>query len=676
MINIQKSIMKRLSQIIIIKQKYFYLAISILITSILPVYAQEITKPILGANLVQNAGFEDGSDHWQIPANTAKVVGDFSRSGSKSLFYSNTNAKQYKLFKQTLKVTPGQRLHFSAWIKGEGVKAQKSSEGASLFIESTGSSGYLGGTHPRRLTGTFDWTQIQGEFYVFPGATNTSLGLYLRKGAKGKVWFDDVEVRVEQPAPFNSYLIYPNYRGTVLQGDTTKWKFQIQIHPQPDWKNSPVKVVNALTDSQGKVLLHTSNEVAPTKESAEIVLDVPPHLGVGNYTLQQTITDPNGEKVLQDSHAIHVVKKMPNVYIDAQGFTIANGKRFFPMGVFINADTDSDLDLQRIAEGGFNTVLSYYYGGKTDPQADMKPYMENAQKRGLKVIYSLKDMYPGKHGYGNEAFDVAAKHLEMMRDNPALLAWYTNDEMGREWMTKMTKMYNLVKQLDPNHPAYQVQNKMEELENNATIADVLGIDPYPVGSDDLSSTSVKTGVAQNAARAMKGLWIVPQLFDLSTYFPDQKSQFPSLNEMRNQAFQAIINGAKGLIWYSYYGMMYEKYPRDKSTFNMELFHRRWTDTSAMAKEMDAIIPVILQDNKVTLDVPQNADVQVAAWQNGNELLILLANPYYEEKDITFTLPHSWKIKEANQGQINSTIHDGKITFTLPSIGSGVFRLKR
>ena len=96
----------------------------------------------------------------------------------------------------------------------------------------------------------------------------------------------------------------------------------------------------------------------------------------------------------------------------------------------------------------------------------------------------------------------------------------------------------------------------------------------------------------------------------------------------------------------------------------------------MASEINGIVPVILKDNKVPLTLPLDAEVEVAAWQNGNQLLLLVANPFYEQKSITFELPSGWAIKDVDQGVIKSTFNDGKITLTLPAIGSGVFCLHK
>jgi len=145
--------------------------------------------------------------------------------------------------------------------------------------------------------------------------------------------------------------------------------------------------------------------------------------------------------------------------------------------------------------------------------------------------------------------------------------------------------------------------------------------------------------------------------------------------MRNQAYQALIGGAKGLIWYSYFDLPYKNYEEKYKTRqkDMAFFDSRWKDITSMTREMDRIIPTILNDKKISLELP-HANVKVSAWEEGNMLTLLMANPYYESNSITFELPEGWKIQEANQGEIKSTFTNGKATFTLPAIGSGVFYL--
>jgi len=649
-------------------QKYFYLAFSSLMVTALPAFAQTFTQPQLGPNLVKNAGFEEGTTGWNIPAGTAKTVSDVAHSGKSSLYYSNTDAARYKMFSQKLKVQPGQHLVFSVWVKGQNISGK---EGAGLYVQSYANGKYIGGGFPSTITGTYDWQQVKGEYSVPANATDTSVGLYLRKGITGTAWFDDVEVRVEKPEPFASFLKYPNYRGTIVQDDHRPWNYLVRINADPEWTHAPVKISTELTDSAGKVLLKKENAVASSATTATVTLDAPRNLPLGKYTLTQRITDPEGEVRLTSRHTICVVQKMPKVYIDAEGFTVVDGKRFFPLGVYLGPTSDEDL--ARISGGGFNTILAYGYGSGKDPEA----YMERAARHHLKVVYSVKDMYPNLRGASPDSLEKAAGYIKMMRDKPNLLGWYTNDELAASWLPQLQKMYDQVKELDPNHPAYQVLYQIGILEKYFDVTDVLGTDPYPVGSADLTKTSTNTRITISATHGAKGVWMVPQFMDWAVYHADRKQHPPTLDEMRNQSYQALINGATGLIFYSYYDMMYEKYPRGESTKNMELFKKRWADASSMAEEINKIIPIVLKgNNRVALDLPKNADVETGALRDGNQLLLMLANPYYETKSISFALPAGWAIKEATQGEIKSTFANGKATFTLPSVGSGVFRLVR
>lgn len=651
-----------------IAQKYFYITAATLLVGALPVTAQVNNNPATGVNLITNGGFENGSAPWKIPANTAEVVHGVAHTGNYSLYYSNQDRNQYKLFTQPLKLQPGDVIEMSAWVKGENLG---SGRGAGFFAESHGNSKFLGGAYPRTSKGTFDWTQIKANYTVPPAAQSTTFGLYFERTVTGQAWFDDVSVTIiAKPAAIESYLVAPHYRGMVKTDDYTPWKYALTIRPQSDWAAGDITIKNTLIDAQGKVLLHKEISVAVHAGDTGITITPPQNLAVGEYTLTQTITDSNGKVQLTQQSPIRVVAQMPKVYIDPEGFTVVNGQRFFPMGVYLGGTGDTDdANLQQIKEGGFNTVLTYSYGKGKGPEE----YLNRAQQHDLKVIYSIKDMYPGIGNYGDDALDIATQYVKELKDKPALLAWYTNDELHPEWLDKLEKTYKMVTRLDANHPAFQVLSEKGNIEKYYDVTDTLGLDPYPVGNPDLTITSTYTGFVKDAVRGARGIWMVPQIMDWAVYRKNQKPHPPTLDDMRNQAYQSIISGATGLIWYSYYDLRYKQYPREQN-LDMDLFAQRWKDVTAMAKEIDQITPAILANKKVLLDVPAKAEVEVGAWQQGDKLALLFANPYYDTKSITFALPQGWKMNDADQGQIKSTFANGKATFTLPSVGSGVFYL--
>jgi hypothetical protein len=471
---------------------------------------------------------------------------------------------------------------------------------------------------------------------------------------------------------------FPNYRGMVVRGDNTPWKIKLEAHWSSKWTGKVLSVKSTLTDAKGKVLLDESTEQKTSDNSLHLSLQPPTDLPLGDYSLKMEITEPNGKNQFVSSAVIRVVEKMPKVYVDTQGFTVVDGKRFFPMGVYLGAGSNDEDDLKRISEGGFNTILSYSYGNTQKP--GKTEYLNLAEKYHLKVVYSLKDLYPKKDGKNADAFNGAASIIKAVKDKPAMLAWYTNDERPRDWIPELKKMYEMVRELDDHqYPTLMIQNRHYDMQLQMPYTDILGFDPYPVGNSPqqkdgtLTISSSWTRSANRIAMGAKGVWMVPQMMDWAVYQKtlNEKNHQPTLDEMRNQSYQTIINGAKGLIFYSYFDLWSADSNRKPDE---AVFQKRWPDVVRMAKEINGIIPTILEDKKVLLDLPEKPEIEAAAWQQGNRLALLFANPYYETKSITFALPNGWKIKDAEQGEVKSTFADGKATFTLPSVGSGVFYL--
>ena len=644
-----------------------------------PTPAQETPAPRLGPNLVQNPGFENGVVGWSIPAGTATLNSALAHTGQNSLHYTNTDPKNYKFFRQKLAgVKPGQHLHFSVWAKGENLTAK----GATLYVQSLDvNNKYINGSYPPGIPGTHEWRQVKDEFIVPDNAASTWVLLYLHRNATGTAWFDDVDVRVEQPATVETFLRFPNYRGQVKQGDSTTWKTDLRFNSLPEWKDGNLQIESTLADAAGKALVSNTHSLALIEASTLLTLDPPANLPVGTYSWKQTVKGPDGHTISQQSHPIHVVTALPKVYIDSEGFTVVNGERFFPLGMYLgNEEQTSAEHFTRMTEGGFNTVLNYGYGYREkDPEA----YLERAAKHKLKVIYSTHNTMPGLYNgpepANGDSYSVAADYVRRMRDKEALLAWYINDERSPGWLPKLQKLHGLTTELDPNHPTFQVlaNSSASALEKYFKVTDVLGNDPYPVGREsDLTATSHHTRITVEAGHGGKGTWMVPQMMDWSVYRPELKQHSPSRDELRNQAYQAIINGAKGLIFYTYYDMMYEKFPRTEATKNPELFKQRWEQAAAMGREINALIPAILHGVKAPLTLPANARVEANALTYNGELLILLANPYYSAEKLTLSLPQGWKIAQAKQGHIESTVQGNQVTFQLPSVGSGVFRLMK
>ena len=651
-----------------------------------PAQANEPTVH-LGPNLLTNSGFENGISDWSTPEAGEELTDQVARSGKWSFTYHNTDPEKQDKFFQQLDVRPGQHLHLSLWVKGEELTVQDMtkdrypSPGVNIYVESYDAQGKPVNTFQwRRIPGTnlknFDWQQVQGEYLVPEKATHLAVGFSMRRGITGKVWIDDFSVQARKKIPVVSFLQFPNYRGLVEQGNTVPWKLSMRFDPFAEWEEKPIKIQTLLRNEKGIVVFDETREIPCTPRQQIFEIKPPVQLPLGRYQLTQIFTDPQGYRFNTSSHEVTVVEKMPHVYIDAQGFTVVNGKRFFPMGLFLNPAGDDEM--KDIAEGGFNTILSYYYGSNTDPES----YLDKAQQHGLKVLYSLKDMYPYMHKAEYKDFSTASGTVKKLRDKPALLSWYINDELGTPWLPQLQQMYGEVTRLDPQHPTLQLSDRPQLMERFYTVGDIHGTNPYPVNAPyeligpELTSTGIFTRLTNEATHGAKGVWLVPQIMDWAVYpagAAGHKSHQPTLDEMRIQSYAAIIGGAKGLLYYSYFDLWFADHKR---VADRKVFEKRWPNVVAMSKEINTLVPMLLEDKKVMLDVSPYPRISAAAWEHQNELYVLFANPYYSQNNITFKQPEGWTILDTTSGDSKLSSQNGTMTLTAAPIGSGVFRLKR
>lgn len=618
---------------------------------------------------MQNGGFEAGVAGWNLPEGMTRLDTERPHTGHNSLRFTNTDSATYKLITRKIAVQPGDIVHFSAWIRGENITSTSVGKGAGVFVESSDANGkWITGGYTNGYAGTFDWKQDTGTYGVPANAASVIVGLYLRKDSIGTAWFDDVEVRVSPQSDLKATILYPNYRGMTPVGNRTPWR--VSLVPASDKLEgiTNIPVQSQLMDERGRVLAQKAISFA---RQGPFVLEMapPPGLPVGRY-VWRVVAQTAPERTATFSFPIEIVNAMPSVYVDAAGFTMVNGKRFFPLGVFLGSTAEEHL--KRVREAGFNTVLAY---NNASPEAS-RAYLDAAQQHDLRVVFSLCTLYEGQHWAPKDVPDLhafAGEYIRQLRDKPALLSWYTSDELGVEWLPKIQSRYEQIVGLDRDHPVYQVLLDPGLAAQYTPSADVLGTDPYPVGKGtDLQRTSGYTRVLSAASGTAKGVWMVPQIFDWGVYPKESTSSHPpSLDEMRNQAYQALIHGAKGLIFYSYFDLWYEAGTR---VSRQSEFDKRWPDVLALSREMQGVLPVILEGSDVSAKVLGPSRVEVRALQRGDDLVVLAANPYYEPASVTMIIPAGWLPVEMLQGEVASEFANGRLTLKLGSVGSGMFRL--
>jgi hypothetical protein len=150
------------------------------------------------------------------------------------------------------------------------------------------------------------------------------------------------------------------------------------------------------------------------------------------------------------------------------------------------------------------------------------------------------------------------------QNHAALGMWKNFDE---SWWANVSEAdlqrgYDLIRQDDPNHPVEQThapRGTVSDLQPYNAAADILMIDNYPVvasgfaSNPPITNTQVSqfgdwTHVLSQVANNQKQFWMVEQIAFSGTTPPNQLV-FPTFTQERFMAYQAIVNGARGLMFF-------------------------------------------------------------------------------------------------------------------------------
>jgi len=622
---------------------------------------------------ITNPGFEDGANGWTLPSNFT-VVNDTAHTGTHSLRLQNTNPGVYQLASQDLKVDRDIMYHIAVWVKTAGVTGTDT--GATLCLEYWDKNGtYLGGGYPNGIKGDNDWTMVQGDTsLVPPKAAKVALTLYLRKTMTGTAWFDDVTIKPYYGTPVDFALVKPPYRG-VIEANSNDQQVLIYAKPASIFEsgirlNKTRLVCRVLTG--GQAVLETSKRPQPGINEISFSAK---KLPVGDYIVEVSIADSSGRVFGSKTTQLHKTtagSSKPSTYIDQYGRTIRNGKPFFPLGMYFGPgpalDGSYKSHIDRISSSAFNTIMPY--GINTVSMPAIREYLDYLQSKNVSILYSLKDIFKGVAYYEENMLGLGDEDgqingiVSAFRDHPAVLGWYLNDETPLTYQNRLIKRYQQVKTLDPNHPTWTVVCDPTAFFGYLETCDVLGSDPYPINYSTVDMASTWTQGTVGASGGHKAVWMVPQAHNLGLYAQTPEYRAPTMDEMMVMSYLCLIDGAKGLIYYSYFDLQ-----RDSLGFDV-----RWRDMATVGQEMKMLSPAILSIKrapKITIDRDKKTIFNRIMSDDQGKTYILLANRSSKKTaSAVISVPDGRKallIKNSKQADITSEIMNGKLTIKLSPI---------
>ena len=304
------------------------------------------------------------------------------------------------------------------------------------------------------------------------------------------------------------------------------------------------------------------------------------------------------------------------VRVDSDGMLVVKGARTFLLGLYHLPEGPDGW--KRAAEAGFHVV-----------HVDAKPdQMEKARAHGMYGWITV-----GSKSKPEDEPRIR-KLVGEFKDHPEILFWETEDEPSYVWREPrkfrvspevMRETYRLVKSIDPARPIYlnhSPTNLVSTLARYNPGGDLIATDIYPVippgsreqyalWSDGQQGDLLNASISQvgpyvdkmrQVAGPARGVWMVLQGFAWELLREKQRDpamiRFPTLAETRFMAYQAIVHGATGLLWWGLY-----RTPRESGL---------WDSIAATARELKGLAAELAAR-------PANADVKIEYHDTGHSL---------------------------------------------------------
>jgi hypothetical protein len=259
------------------------------------------------------------------------------------------------------------------------------------------------------------------------------------------------------------------------------------------------------------------------------------------------------------------------VQIEGDNILSINGRKVFPIGFTMAPPPGSRSPrgvegLRELRDAGALMLRSGPMGmGKWDEAgiSREREWMNAAARNGMYAMPWLKEVAAVPDRDGPKAKEL--RHIvSMFKDHPGMGVWKGEDEpeWGKKPVPPLRNAYQLIHETDPNHPVWIVQaprGSSETLRPYNEAYDIGGIDIYPVSYppgthsiDPNKEISMVGDFAQRIGRTVEGrkpFWMTLQIAFSGTVKTGKTLRFPTFPEQRFMTYQAIINHARGLVYF-------------------------------------------------------------------------------------------------------------------------------
>ena len=443
--------------------------------------------------------------------------------------------------------------------------------------------------------------------------------------------------------PLETFLLYPNYRGLMFIDQSQIAQIAVDVSPLAKANATPFQVVLELMDSAWKVV--STVRLPPPSDGSAIANinmgDLPP----GQYRLQGSLEGPGKNRIFTQSSCSIVkvgveMRARMKAWIDSDNIIHMGGRPRFVIGLYDTTGYSFKPDyyiprLRAIAKAPINLMINYFLNnGRADV---IHPYTEAMEPFGIYYLATVRYLFSDMRGYPRWAQvenmgsdQLIAQHSKALARDSQVVGYYTCDECASESQPRTFHQYGLIKQYDPASITLAVENYPDEFQRWRDTVDVLGIDPYVIGSRHPESyVGDLTRKAIAAVHGARPVWTVIQFFKRS-----RLSHFPTQQELHDMSWMAITEGARGVFYWSYglRGLDWGK--RDPV-----LRQQRYDELISVTQGISALEPVLLAPDGPVLSANSASGTVITKekdFKDGNRYLISYNHGDYSI-EVAFTL---------------------------------------
>jgi|GEM_PF-1050969 len=590
--------------------KTMVLAVVALLGGSLPAHAQtnlvaggltNLPPARLSPNLALNGGFESHSG--SLPASWsgggAWAVDQLVRHSGTFSYRWGTGAPSAT---QSVRVKKGV-YNFSAWVRTQ----LGASGGLRLQLDLRPAIGSWWTTDP--INGTRDWTLYQLKNLVVPQDTTVTLKLENYSGPSGTAWFDDVKLEQVLPEPVNVYMLYPNFRGMLFDDQSQTMKFDVTVtHPSGGDPALLMVTARVKEEATGRVV---STRTFPGAAHFVATLD-----GFGLTPGVAYLVEFSVNTSPAYTYPAYRVSKVPaaarqsmNIAYDEKNRVLIKGRPRFVLGVYDSGggygSTDAFWEQQIWSPSGprrldglrINFYMNYWMGAA--PADAMNALMSNLQKRGVMYLQNGNcfDKYPAGTDLLIHGSDSYVRAIGSHAGNGG---YYTADECRPDQMNGVFEQYKRLRALDPDSMTFAALFGHPDLAMWREAADMLSTDPYPLysaepaGGYDHKRVADWTALTRDVVKNARPFMTVLQFFRATSL-----GRWPTRAEMRGHAYMAIVEGARGLWWWSVgngLGALNTTSTCPTAGSWCAFQQARMADLKAVVSELADLEPVLLADD--------------------------------------------------------------------------------